>query len=175
MPRQKRSKPYFHALGHDEAPIDIKAACDPSVNSYGPRSNRQLRTWLGVVWSSRRPPGHLQWHSFPSRAVITRETAKIPRALRPVGRRGELETRIDQDFESIVDSCRAGRTDWPWITPALIDVYREVQELGFVRTVGDCRDGELVGGLWGIEVGGVLGIMSMFHRENNGDRSRSEP
>jgi leucyl/phenylalanyl-tRNA--protein transferase len=109
-----------------------------------------------------------EWHSFPSRAVITRETAKIPRALRPVRRRGELETRIDQDFESIVDSCRAGRTDWPWITPALIGVYREVQELGFVRTVGTYRDGELVGGLWGIEVGRVLGIMSMFHRENNG-------
>jgi len=112
---------------------------------------------------------NFEWRSFPSRAVITRETAKMPRALRPVLRRGELETRFDQDFESIVSSCRrTGRNDWAWITPPLIGVYREVQELGFVRTVGTYRDGQLVGGLWGIGVGRVLGIMSMFHRENNG-------
>lgn len=110
-----------------------------------------------------------EWRSFPSRAVITRETAKMPRALRPVLRRGELEIRFDQDFESIVDACRrTGRTDWDWITPPLIGVYREVQELGFVRTVGTYRDGQLVGGLWGLGVGGVFSIMSMFHRENNG-------
>jgi leucyl/phenylalanyl-tRNA---protein transferase len=109
-----------------------------------------------------------EWRSFPSRAVITRETAKMPRALRPVLRRGELQTRFDQEFESIIDACRrTGRTDWAWITPALVGVYREVQELGFVRTVGTYRDGQLVGGLWGLGVGRVFSIMSMFHRENN--------
>jgi leucyl/phenylalanyl-tRNA--protein transferase len=108
-----------------------------------------------------------EWRSFPTRAVIARDTAKIPRALRPVRRRGDLEVRFDQDFEAIIHSCQQGRTGWVWITPALIDVYREVRQLGFVRTVGTYRDGQLVGGLWGIGVGGVFGIMSMYHRENN--------
>jgi len=108
-----------------------------------------------------------EWRSFPTRAIIPRDTAKIPRALRPVRRRGDLEVRVDQDFEAIIHSCQQGRTGWVWITPALIDVYREVHQLGFVRTVGTYRDGQLVGGLWGIGVGGVFGIMSMYHRENN--------
>jgi leucyl/phenylalanyl-tRNA--protein transferase len=108
-----------------------------------------------------------EWHSPPTRAVIAQDTAKIPRALRPVRRRADLEVRVDQDFEAIVHSCQQGRSGWVWITPALIDVYREVNQLGFVRTVGTYRDGQLVGGLWGIGVGRVFGIMSMFHRENN--------
>jgi leucyl/phenylalanyl-tRNA--protein transferase len=42
-----------------------------------------------------------------------------------------------------------------------------VQSLGFVATVGTYRDGQLVGGLWGIGIGRVLSIMSMFHLENH--------
>ena len=53
-----------------------------------------------------------------------------------------------------------------WITPALIDVYREVRSLGFISTVGTYRDGQLVGGLWGIGIGDAFGLMSMFHRED---------
>ncbi len=108
-----------------------------------------------------------EWRSFPMRAIITRETAKVPSNTRRIQRHGELEVRFDQDFDAIIRSCQEGRTDWMWITPELIDVYREVRRLGFVRTVGTYRDGRLVGGLWGIGIGGVFNIMSMFHRENH--------
>jgi len=108
-----------------------------------------------------------EWRSFPTRAVIAADTAKIPKTLRQIRHRGDLEVRFDQDFEAIIHACQRGHTGWIWITPALIDVYREVHQLGFVRTVGTYRDGQLVGGLWGIGVGRVFGIMSMFHRESN--------
>jgi hypothetical protein len=53
-----------------------------------------------------------EWRSFPTRAVIARDTAKIPRALRPVRRRGDLEVRFDQDFEAItmLGRWRLGRS-----------------------------------------------------------------
>lgn len=108
-----------------------------------------------------------EWRSFPARAVITPETANVPKNLCRVRRRGEMEIRFDQDFEGIIHSCQEGRAGWMWITPALIDIYREVRGLGFVRTVGTYRDGRLVGGLWGIGIGRVFGVMSMFHREDN--------
>jgi leucyl/phenylalanyl-tRNA---protein transferase len=108
-----------------------------------------------------------EWRSFPTRAVITQETAKVPKNLRRIQRRGDMEVRFDQDFEAIVCSCQEGRTGWIWITPALIDVYREVRSLGFVSTVGTYRKGQLVGGLWGIGIGRVFGVMSMFHQENH--------
>jgi leucyl/phenylalanyl-tRNA---protein transferase len=108
-----------------------------------------------------------EWRSFPMRAVITKETARVPRRLRGIQRRGELEVRVDQDFETIIRACQEGRAGWMWITPALIDVYREVRSLGYVSTVGTYRDGQLVGGLWGIGIGGAFGLMSMFHREDH--------
>jgi leucyl/phenylalanyl-tRNA---protein transferase len=108
-----------------------------------------------------------EWRSFPKRAVITRETAKVPKRLRGMQRRGELEVRFDQDFEAIIRACQEGRAGWMWITPALIDVYTEARRLGFVTTVGTYRDGRLVGGLWGIGTGGAFGLMSMFHREDH--------
>ena len=105
------------------------------------------------------------WFTRPVRAVITRETAKVPKRLRTVQRHGELEVRYDQDFEAIIHHCVDGRTGW--LTPALIDVYREVHALGFIATVGAYRDGQLVGGVWGIEIGRTFGVLSMFHLENN--------
>jgi leucyl/phenylalanyl-tRNA---protein transferase len=106
-----------------------------------------------------------EWVMRPMRAVITRETAKVPKRLRTIQRHGELDVRYGQDFEAIIRHCQDGRAGW--LTPALIDVYREVDNLGFVATVGTYRDGQLVGGLWGIGIGRVLGIMSMFHLENH--------
>lgn len=107
-----------------------------------------------------------EWRSFPARAVITPETAKVPKRLRVIRRRGELEARFDEDFEAIIHYCQEGRAG-SWITPGLIDVYREVHRLGFAVTVGTYRDGRLVGGFWGIGIGRVFGIMSMFHREDH--------
>jgi leucyl/phenylalanyl-tRNA--protein transferase len=101
------------------------------------------------------------------RAVMTKQTARVPKRLRGIQRRGEMEVRFDQDFEAIIRACQEGRAGWMWITPALIDVYRELRSLGFVSTVGTYRDGQLVGGLWGIGIGGAFGLMSMFHRENH--------
>lgn len=108
-----------------------------------------------------------EWRSFPTRAVITKETAKVPKSLHRIQRRGEMEVRFDQDFEEIIRGCQEGRTDWMWITPALIDVYKEVRSRGFISTVGTYRDGYLVGGLWGIGIGDAFGLMSMFHREDH--------
>jgi leucyl/phenylalanyl-tRNA---protein transferase len=108
-----------------------------------------------------------EWRSFPARAVITKETANVPKRLRGIQRRGETEVRVDQDFEAIIRACQEGRAAWRWITPELIDVYREARSLGFISTVGTYRDGRLVGGLWGVAIGGTFGLMSMFHREDH--------
>jgi leucyl/phenylalanyl-tRNA---protein transferase len=107
-----------------------------------------------------------EWCWYPVRAVITPQTAKVPKNLRRVQRRGELEARYDQDFEAIVRHCQAvhGRG---WLTDPLIDIYRGVRDLGFIATVGMYREGRLVSGIWGIELGQAFTAMSMFHLEDN--------
>ena len=87
----------------------------------------------------------LEWRSFPRRAVITPETARVPKRLRTIQRRGELELRFDQDFEKIMRACQDGRTGW--LTPDAMDAYRRVHALGFISTVGAYRDGKKVSAL----------------------------
>lgn len=105
-----------------------------------------------------------EWRSFPNRAVITRETAKVPKRLRRYRRHTELETRFNEDFETIIQQCSEERGGW--LTPELIDIYLEVHKLGFTATVGTYRGDQLVGGLWGLAVGRVFSVYSLFHREN---------
>jgi leucyl/phenylalanyl-tRNA---protein transferase len=114
-------------------------------------------------------PGHrvspLIWQRFETRAIITPESAKIPRRLRSVIRREALEIRWNENFDSVVDHTRQGRSGW--LTPRAAAAYRQVNALGLGATVLACRDGEVLGGLWGIELGRTFGIMSMFHRESH--------
>jgi leucyl/phenylalanyl-tRNA---protein transferase len=106
-----------------------------------------------------------QWHWLPHRAVITAASASIPKRLRPLHRRGELEVRYDQDVEAIIRHCQEGREGW--LTPEVVNLYLTMHNLGMVTTVGTYRDGRLVGGLWGLGLRRVFAIMSMFHLENN--------
>jgi leucyl/phenylalanyl-tRNA---protein transferase len=107
----------------------------------------------------------LEWRTFPRRAVITPETARVSKKLRALQRRLGLEIRFDQDFEALIRACQDGRTGW--LTPQAVEVYRRVHALGCISTVGAYRDGRLVGGLWGVALGRTFGIMSMFHTEDN--------
>ena len=109
-------------------------------------------------------PNGFEWSRFPQRAIITRATAKVPKRLRTIQRRGGLEVRSNTDFYDIVGHCRALHGG-DWITAELIDVYHEVHRQGFAGSVATYRDGQLVGGFWGVGMGRVLSIMSMFHLE----------
>jgi len=117
-----------------------------------------------------RPPTHgagtgFEWCWFPRRAVITPESANVPKKLRPVLRRGDYEARYDQDFEVIMRECQA-RHGHGWLTDPLIEAYREVRDLGFLATLGMYRDGCLISGMWGIEIGRAFTVMSMFRTED---------
>jgi leucyl/phenylalanyl-tRNA---protein transferase len=107
-----------------------------------------------------------EWCWYPVRAVITPQTARVPKNLRRVMRRGELAARFDQDFEGIIRQCQAAHGRG-WLTDPLIEVYRDVHRLGFIRTIGMYRQDRLVSGIWGIELGRVFTAMSMFHTEDN--------
>jgi leucyl/phenylalanyl-tRNA--protein transferase len=118
----------------------------------------------GFVLFGRPNTASLFWRRFPARAIITRETAKIPRTVRSVQRRGELEVRYNQDLKAIISGCQEGRTGW--LTPAIVNIYLDLQKLGLVAGVGTYRDGQLVGGLFGLHIGRVFSVTSLFHRES---------
>lgn len=105
------------------------------------------------------------WYWVPSRAVITRDTANVPRNMRRLQRQGKLEVRCDRDVEAIVHHCLQGREGW--LTPEVAKIYLDMHRVGLMATVGVYRETTLVGGLWGLAIGRVFAIMSMFHLESN--------
>ncbi len=107
-----------------------------------------------------------EWLYHPQRAVITAGTAHVPKRLRPILRRGDLKVRFNQDFDAIIEQCQA-QHGGGWLTAELIEVYRDVHRHGFAGTVGTYRDGQLVGGFWGVQLGRVFSIESMFHTEDH--------
>jgi leucyl/phenylalanyl-tRNA---protein transferase len=103
----------------------------------------------------------LVWKTFSERAIITAETVHIANRLRGYMRRDEYEIRCNTNFTKVIQACQ--RQGWTWLNAPAIDIYSELNEMGFIDTYEAYKDGELVGGLWGIVVGNTFGIMSMFH------------
>jgi leucyl/phenylalanyl-tRNA---protein transferase len=119
----------------------------------------------GHLLFGMRNVGTYRWQSFEKRAVITAESARVPKRLKSQRRKLDYEVRVGEDHEAIIDACQEGRDGW--LTDEVADVYREIHALGCLSTVGTYKDGALVGGFWGIAVGGTFGIMSMFHRADH--------
>ncbi len=107
-----------------------------------------------------------RWKFYEQRYVITAETARLPRRIRRDVRNAGYDVKSDTDFADIIRAC-ADRQD-SWLTPTVIDLYEELHANGDASCIGCYRDGELVGGLWGLDVGRVFVGMSMFHTADSG-------
>src|SRR5690606_41731954 len=109
----------------------------------------------------------LPWLCPEYRAVLDFADLHIPRSLAKTRRRAEFTFSIDGDFGAVIRACslvaRPGQYG-TWITPRFIEVYEELHREGRVHSVEVYdADGKLVGGLYGVDAGGVFCGESMFH------------
>jgi len=98
------------------------------------------------------------------RAIIDLDHAHIPSRVRSYVRHSDLEVRDDAPLLPVIRGCQDRAKTW--IVEPVVAAWEELERAGFVTTYSAFRDGKLVGGLWGIEVGRTFGIMSMFHHED---------
>ncbi|SRR5581483_1344067 len=108
----------------------------------------------------------LPWFSPRRRAVIFFDELHIGRSLRKAMKKGELTFTIDRDFPAVIRACsRVPRPeqDGTWIEPEIIDAYIELHRAGDAHSMEVWRGGELAGGLYGVDSGGVFTGESMFH------------
>jgi leucyl/phenylalanyl-tRNA--protein transferase len=139
------------AIGADLAPGTILAA---------------YRTGLfpmPVRWN--RSPG---WWSPDPRGVIPLDGLKVSRSLRKACDRSEI--RIDTAFDEVIEACADPRRPHGWINKAITEAYRDLHRRGWAHSVETWTDGELVGGLYGIAVGGLFAGESMFHRATDASK-----
>jgi leucyl/phenylalanyl-tRNA--protein transferase len=106
------------------------------------------------------------------RGVLELSQARASRSLRKFLRTEPFEVSIDQDFAGVIAGCAEAtqKRDDTWINPAIEDVYLELHRLGRAHSV-ECREnGRLVGGLYGVTIGGVFCGESMFSRATNASK-----
>ncbi len=114
----------------------------------------------------RHPPGTILWYDPNPRAIIPLDTFHIPRSLHRTLKKGVYEVRFDTAFPEVIRACaEVHQEDGVWITPPIIRGYTWLHRRGFAHSVETWREGELVGGLYGVAVGGLFAGESMFSRE----------
>ncbi len=116
----------------------------------------------------RHGSGQLGWWSPDPRGVLPLDALLISRSLRRSARRFEI--RLDTAFDAVLAACAAPHRPGRWITPAIAAAYTGLSNLGIAHSVETWRDGELVGGLYGISLGGLFAGESMFHRESDASK-----
>ena len=107
----------------------------------------------------------LFWVDPEERGIFPLDGLIVSRSLAKLVRSDRYEVRVDHDFDAVIEGCAGGGADRPktWINERIRKLYRDLFHKGFVHTVEAWRDGELVGGLYGVQMGGAFFGESMFH------------
>jgi leucyl/phenylalanyl-tRNA--protein transferase len=112
--------------------------------------------------------GKLRWYTSNPRAIIPLDRFRIPRSLRQVLRKEEFSVTFDAAFSDVIHGC-ADRAE-TWISDEVIEVYTALHRRGDAHSVETWRGGTLVGGLYGVAIGGAFFGESMFSRESNASK-----
>lgn len=113
----------------------------------------------------------LPWYCPERRAILEFADLHIPRSLEKERRKNLYSFTIDRDFSGVIEACsRAARSGQKgtWITREFVDAYTALYSDGTAHSVETWNAaGELVGGVYGVDAGGVFCGESMFHKEPN--------
>jgi len=114
-------------------------------------------------WYSEGEP--ILWHSPDPRAALAPRSLRVSRSLAKALRHRRYDVRLDTAFEEVVRRCaeapRPGQAG-TWITEAMQDAYGELFRRGYAHSAEAWESGDLVGGLYGVSLGGTFFGESMF-------------
>ena len=108
------------------------------------------------------------WWSPQERGILPLDRLRVSRSLRQATRR--MEIRVDTAFPEVIAACADPSRESGWIDPDIVAAYTTLHELGWAHSVETWRDGELVGGLYGVASGGLFAGESMFHRTRDASK-----
>jgi leucyl/phenylalanyl-tRNA--protein transferase len=114
--------------------------------------------------------GSIRWYSADPRGVFPLDAFHVPQTLAQLVKQKKFDVRVNRNFELTMRGCMEQRAGETWISEKLIRAYVHLHELGFAHSVEAWRNGELVGGLYGVSLGGAFFGESMFHRERDASK-----
>lgn len=112
------------------------------------------------------------WFSPDPRAILEFDNLNVSRSLRKLLRRREFEILFDRDFDAVVKGCSEPAPGRPttWITAELAAAYSKMHRAGYAHSVEVWTQGRVVGGLYGVAIGGLFAGESMFTRVSNASK-----
>lgn len=116
-------------------------------------------------WYAENLP--ILWHSPDPRMVMMTSDLIVQRSLRKAIKRRPYELRMDTAFLRVLEGCAAAPRpgqNGTWLIPEMVSAYTKLHELGFAHSIEAWRGDELVGGLYGVSLGGAFFGESMFAR-----------
>jgi len=113
------------------------------------------------------------WWSPDPRAIIEFDSFHSSRSLLKEIRQGRFISSIDLAFDRVIEGCAAqtASRQSTWITPEFIGAYKDMHRAGYGHSVEVWQNEELVGGIYGVAIGGYFAGESMFHRVSNASKA----
>jgi len=127
-----------------------------------------LNAYAQGIFPMGMPGGEIGWFSPDPRGIIPLDGFHIPHGLARRLRRNPFEIRINTAFREVMQAC--AEREETWISEAIIRSYEELFKMGFAHCVEAWREDRLVGGLYGVALGGAFFGESMFHRETDASK-----
>lgn len=121
---------------------------------------------MGIGDHGSEPIG---WWSPDPRGVLLPTELRVSRSLRKSLPRFEI--RVDSAFGEVVAACASPDREGRWITPQIATAYHDLHEAGWAHSVEAWQDGQLVGGLYGVAIGGLFAGESMFHHVRDASKA----
>ena len=113
--------------------------------------------------------GPIGWWSPDPRGILEPDAMHVSRSLRRSMRR--FEFRVDTAFDDVVDGCADSARPHGWIDDRIREAYRRLHELGWAHSVETWCGDQLVGGLYGLGIGGLFAAESKFHTKTDASKA----
>jgi len=136
-------------------------------------AQRLVDAYRAGIFPWFEPGEPILWWSPDPRCVIWPDDIKESRSLRKSIRSSGFHITEDQAFRHVMEQCAAPRegSSGTWVTAEMIDAYSELHRFGITRSVEVWSDDQIVGGLYGVELGRVFIGESMFSKQSNASKA----
>ncbi len=150
-------------MSEQQDPFELELTADLVVRAYQ----------AGIFpMSESEDDTEVFWVCPEQRGTIPLDGFKISKSLRKTLNNHTYSIKTDTDFAGVIQGCAHAGTDRDstWISPTIVSVYAELFERKICHTVEVWEDNQLVGGLYGLSLGGAFFGESMFHRRPNASK-----
>lgn len=115
-----------------------------------------------------RESDNIQWYAPDPRAVLPLDQFHVPKTLAKLVRQNKFEITTNKDFKGVMQACADRESTW--ISDEIIDSYVALHKMGFAHSIECWHEDQLVGGLYGVALGGAFFGESMFHRKRDASK-----